>query len=261
MIKCYEKDKDAILKYIDKDYGKCAYLYIDLLKYGFDNENVDVWRQEDSDGNYVLIALQYYTGMHVFSRENKFDADDLATLIIERSPALVCGMKDTIGMLCEILDEFYISEQGKVLRLGEYTGVLNEEVRRATEDELIEIANLLMTDEEMGGPYSAELLYKQLKERFDTGFGRNWVRVDEKGIVSHCATYAELDNIAVISGGIVRMDHRGKGEYPGQLGAMCKDLYEEGKEVISYYYGGAKTAHRLVGFDILGEWEKLIRKK
>lgn len=261
MIKCNEKNKDAILDYIGTDYGKCAYLYIDLMKYGFGNENVNVWRQEDVSGNYTVIVLQYYTGMHVYSRENNFDKMDIVELILERMPALVCGMSDTLDMFSEYLKEQYKSELGKVLKLGKYTGVTNDEVRRADKSELTEITELLMTDEEMGGPYSTELLYKQLLERYETGFGRNWIRTDEKGIISHCATYAELDNIAVISGGIVRKDHRGKGEYPGQLGAMCRDLYMEGKEVISYYYGGAKTAHKLVGFNILGDWQKLIRKE
>ena len=261
MIKCNERDKKAILDYIDEDYGKCAYLYIDLIKYGFDNNNVSVWKQINEEGNNCLIALQYYNGMHIYSRDNCFDSKDLVKLIKYTKPALVCGMKYTLDLFSDNLKEDYDSEFGKVLRLGKYTGVANDGVRRATREEIRLITDLLMTDDEMGGPYTSELLYNQLLERFDTKFGRNWIRTDDKGIISHCATYAELDNIAVISGGIVRKDHRGKGEYPGQLGAMCRDLYNERKEVISYYYGGAKTAHKLVGFDILGDWEKLIRKK
>lgn len=262
MIKCYEKDKDAILKYIDKDYGKCAYLYIDLLKYGFDNENVDVWRQEDSDGNYVLIALQYYTGMHVFSRENKFDADDLATLIIERSPALVCGMEDTIGKVRKQIPHYlYEDEIGIVVRLEEYSGIADDSAYICGRDELEEVAELLSTDPELGGPYSFELLHRQLLERYDDNFGRCWIRRDESGIISNSATYAENEKLAVISGAIVREDHRGKGEFAGQLGATCRDLYREGKEVISYLYDErAKKTNYKVGFRVLGEWMKLIKK-
>ena len=198
--------------------------------------------------------------MHVFSRDQKFDAEKVAELVKETEPALVCGMKETIDLVAPFVTENYEPEYGKVLRLGEYSGICGEEVHRAEREDLKDIVELLMTDEEMGGPYTFEMLYGQFIERFDDGFGRNWVRRDDKGVVSHCATYAELEDIAVISGGIVRMDYRGKGEYPGQLGAMCKDLYEEGKEVISYYYGGAKSAHKAVGFDILGDGAKLIRE-
>ena len=35
MIKCTKENAQEIFDYIGKDYGKCAYLYIDLKKYGF----------------------------------------------------------------------------------------------------------------------------------------------------------------------------------------------------------------------------------
>lgn len=257
MILCERNKERDILEYIGNDYGKCAYLYIDLKKYGFQDDNVNVWYQNTSEGKICAIALQYYMGMHIYSREGNFDAEDIAGLIIERKPTLVCGMKETIEKI-EPYARGYYPEYGKVLKLGQYSGVANDEVYRAKRKDIKEIAEILSEDEEMGGPYGLEALYHQLLERFDQGFGRNWIRRDEKGIVSHCATYAELSDIAVISGGIVRQDYRGMGQYPGQLGAMCRDLYAEGKEVISYYYGGAKTAHRIVGFEILGDWGKLI---
>lgn len=254
---CSNNDYERIIEYIGKDYAKCAYLYIDLRKYGMDNPNVHVWAQEKDDA-ISIIALQYYNGMHLYSRDNVFDANDVVELVNEQQPALVCGMKETIDMLQNV--EGYVPEYGKVLRLGNYSGIAGEEVHVGTRDDIKEIVELLMTDEEMGGPYTFDLLYHQYLERFDEGFGRSWLRRDEKGIISHCATYAELDDIAVISGGIVRDDYRGTGQYPGQLGKMCGDLHKEGKEVVSYYYGGAKTAHKVVGFDILGDWAKLIRQ-
>lgn len=257
MIQCEEKDKQIILDYIGKDYGKCAYLYIDLKKYGLNNPHVRAWYQPDGKGGIAAVALQYYLGFHVYSRDGRFNPEDIASLIEKNRPTLVCGMKETIDMIAPFAGG-YTPEYGKVLRLGRYSGIAGENVHRAKREDIKEIAQLLAEDEEMGGPYGFEALYDQLLERFDEGFGRNWLRRDEKGVVSHCATYAELDDVAVISGGIVRLDYRGKGEYPGQLGAMCRDLYNEGKEVISYYYGGAKTAHKAVGFDILGDWGKLI---
>lgn len=259
MIRCIESDKEKILEYIGKDYGKCAYLYIDFCKYGLSNDNVKVWMQRRENNELCAIVLQYYSGMHVYSRKGDFDPKEISELIKEQQPSLVCGMEETLSKLYGYVEGYEV-ELGKVLRLGKYTGEKNEDVYQGKREELKEVADLLMTDEEMGGPYKGDELYQQLLERFDTGFGRSWIRRDEKGIVSHCATYAELDELAVISGGIVRMDYRGTGQYPGQLGAMCCDLYNEGKEVISYYYGGAKSAHKKVGFEILGNWAKLIKQ-
>lgn len=257
---CKKEDMKKVFDYIGEDYDKCAYLYIDLKKYGIEDENINVWYQKNNDGEIAVIALMYYNGMHVFSRQNVFDVDDLAEFVLEKQPALVCGMSDTVDLIKEACSKDYIPEYGKVLKLEKYSGIDNDEVRPATREEIAEITELLMTDEEMGGPYTYDLLYNQLLERFDTGFGRNWLRRDEKGIVSHCATYAEIDDICVISGGIVRDDYRGTGQYPGQLGAMTRDIVKDGKKIISYYYGGAKTAHKVVGYVILGDWAKLIRQ-
>jgi ABC-type transporter Mla MlaB component len=116
--------------------------------------------------------------------------------------------------------------------LEEYNGIAGDDVYLASREELKEVAQLLAEDEELGGPYGFDLLYKQLLERYDDGFGRSWIRKDETGVISHSATYAENEDLAVISGSIVRPDHRGRGEFAGQLGATCRDLHNEGKEVI-----------------------------
>lgn len=34
MIRCGINDREEILSYIGKEYGKCLYLYVDLMKYG-----------------------------------------------------------------------------------------------------------------------------------------------------------------------------------------------------------------------------------
>ena len=247
---------DGIFDYIGKDFGRCAYLYIDLKKYGFDNENVHLWYQEER-GEIQAILLQYYNGMHLYSRTGNYDPEDVAEVVREQKPAMVCGMKETI----EKLQPFFPSkkiELGKVVQLNKYTGIHDEKATRATREELGEIVDLLMTDEVMGGPYTRDLLYKQFLERYDTGFGRSYIRRNEEGILfAHSGTYAELSDIAVISGGIVDPKYRCHGEYARLLGSVCGSLVEEGKTVISYYYKVAAWSHKQVGFEELGDWAKL----
>jgi len=258
MIQCSNTDEKMIFDYIGQDFGRCAYMYIDMKKYGFDNENVHVWYQKGADGQIRAAVLQYYNGMHIYSRDGNYDAKDAAELISERKPAMVCGMETTIEQLKEHFPDREI-ELGKVVKLGEYTGILDPESTRATREELGEIVDLLMTDEVMGGPYTRELLYRQFLERYDTGFGRSYIRRNEKGeIFAHSGTYAELDDIAVISGGIVKPEERCHGEYARLLGSVCESLVRENKAVISYYYKVAAWSHKQVGFEELGNWAKLI---
>ena len=145
-----------------------------------------------------------------------------------------------------------------MVQLNKYTGIHDEKATRATREELGEIVDLLMTDEVMGGPYTRDLLYKQFLERYDTGFGRSYIRRNEEGIrFAHSGTYAELSDIAGISGGIVDPKYRCHGEYARLLGSVCGSLVEEGKTVISYYYKVAAWSHKQVGFEELGDWAKL----
>ena len=262
MIKCEKKDLPAILSYIGNDYGKCAYLYIDLKKYGIDHPEVEIWYQPDENGKICLIMLRYYNGMHAFSQTGAFDAADAANLASGIAPAMLCGMEQTIDPIAPYLADAYEPEIGHVLRLAHYNGKHNPDAYKAGKEDYADIARLLSEDEVMGGPYGYELLYRQLIERFEEGFGRSWVLRDEKGVAANSATYAELSDIAVVSGGIVRPDRRGEGLYSKQIGSLCRDLTSEGKEVISYAYGGsAEGAHYSVGFEKLGIWKKLIRIK
>lgn len=253
-----KEDAKRILDYIGKDYGKCAYLYIDMRKYGFENEHVHVWVQENDQNEINVVLLQYYNGMHLFSRDNSFDGKLVADIIKTRSVAMVCDMKDTIEKVSPYFPDNDV-EIGKVVMLKEYSGIQSKDSVRAKRKDLGEIVDLLMTDEVMGGPYTRELLYSQFLERYDDNFGRSYIHRDESNgkIIAHSGTYAELDDIAVISGGIVASEYRKNGEYARILGSVCKELWEEHKTVISYYYKVAAWSHKKVGFEELGEWAKL----
>lgn len=260
VIRCNKNDKKQVFDYIGNDFGRCAYLYIDLCKYGFDNENVHLWKIESNGENINAIILQYYNGMHIYSQNSIFDADDAAKVIREACPAMVCGMEDTITQLKPFFPDKEI-EIGKVVKLDQYTGISDPESNPGTREDIEDIVDLLMTDEVMGGPYTRDLLLKQFYERYDTGFGRSFVRRDSSGkLAAHSGTYAELEDIAVISGGIVRPDFRCNGEYARLLGSVCNSLIKDKKEVISYYYKVAAWSHSQVGFKELGNWAKLLMK-
>lgn len=81
MILCKETEFNEVLSFIDKRYGECLYLYLDILKYGFTDENIKLWCQKKNN-EIVLLVFQYYTGMHIFTK-NQFlvDLDDLVCLV------------------------------------------------------------------------------------------------------------------------------------------------------------------------------------
>ena len=259
MLRCTEQDNKRILEYIGNDYGKCLYLYIDFKKYGLSNENVHMWWQLDNKEEIRIIALKYYSGMHLYTKNNEFDVQDVAELIRSESPSMICAMKETVDKVSSELED-YSQEVGIVLHLDEYKNIFDPHVYAASFDELREIADVLSEDEALGKPYENDLLYQQLAERYQEKFGRNYLlRNEENKIISHVATYAELGNIAIVSGGFVVPEYRGQGQYANILGSMCKYLLDEGKSVYSYHYDAGQSAHRNVGFKKIGDWAKLVK--
>lgn len=260
MIKCTVNEREDILEYIGDDYGKCLYMYVDLMKYGFENENINVWMQKN-DNLITAVVLQYYTGMHVFSRDGKFDKEDVACLIRQKSPSMICGMETTITQIKNLLEGFKL-ETGYVGHLEQLNEFDTEQSVRAKDDEIIEIAKLLSTDEALGAPYGFELLYNQLKERQNEKFGRSYIHREGNEIIATASTYAEYAGVAVISGVMVHENHRGKGLSKDVLSAICKELRNEGVDVFSYYYiPSATRMHEAVGFKTIGKWAKLVSVK
>ena len=79
--KCSQFDEKRILDYIGSDYSSCLYLYLDLIRYGFDSDVVEVYIQQFA-GEIVALLLKYYSCLHVYSKDNQFHADEVAALMI-----------------------------------------------------------------------------------------------------------------------------------------------------------------------------------
>lgn len=261
MTGCSIEQKQEILDYIGKDYGECLYLYVDLLKYGLDNENVHLWQQKNEDGNICLIMLQYYTGVHLYSKKGKFDVQDVVCELNRIKPSLICGMEKTIGQIKSYFTDYEI-ETGLVGHLERLNDYSTKECRKADIEELSELASVLAEDEALGKPYGYDLLYKQLCERYKEKFGRNFIYKKDGKIIATASTYAEMNKVAVISGVFVAPEWRGRGLSKKILSAVCKELCQQGFDVYSYYYiESAHRMHKAVGFSDLGNWAKLVRIK
>lgn len=51
-------------------------MYIDLVKYGIENENFNIWIQH-RDTEIICLVSQYYTGMQIYSKNYDLEALEL----------------------------------------------------------------------------------------------------------------------------------------------------------------------------------------
>lgn len=256
---CDRSCKSSILDYIGSDYSKCLYLYINLLKYEFTNPNFNIWASTNENGEIKALIAKYYTGIHVFCKGPDILIEDIIQVISENNPSIINGTGNIIKRLQENLP-IYTPEFGSVGQIKNVTNVSSELVEVATIENMNEIARLLIEDQGLSGHYDVKLLEHQLKERFEEGFGRNYIIKKNNVIVSHCATYAQTKQIAVTSGVYTTPKERGNGYIYQLYCTLCSDLIKEGKEVFAFYYTPqAHKMHKKVGFDVISSWAKLVK--
>ena len=256
-----KKDIPEILAYFEKNLKNCLYSYIDLKKFGIENPNLTVY--VDKSNEIHCTALKYYEGLQLFDAEGKMDTEGTAELIKELNSHIVSSTVDVIEKLYPLLSDFYEMEQGYVTEMLSMPECeISEDVRPAEISEYDEIARLICSDEGVGGHYVPEELKEQLLTRLEEGMGRNYVLKRDGDIIHHAATYAELDNLAVISGVITREDWRGKGVGTLAVRKLCHDLLKEGKKPCLFYYTKqAEMFYKKIGFEEGTGWAKLVLRK
>lgn len=256
-----QKDVNRLLEYFEQDLKNCLYSYIDLKKFGIENPNLTVYFDESEEIH--CTALKYYEGLQLFDAHGNIDAEKTAELIQSLNSHIVSSTVDVIEKLYPLLKDTYEMEKGYVTEMISMPKCeISEEIRPAELSEYDEIAHLICSDEGVGGHYEPEELKEQLLTRLEEGMGRNYILKRDGEIIHHAATYAELDNLAVISGVITREDWRGKGIGTLAIQKLCYDLLKEGKKPCLFYYTKqAEGFYKKIGFEEGTGWAKLVLRK
>lgn len=262
MIKCSRQDEKRILDYIGSDYPSCLYLYLDLLKYGFDTDSVEVYLQQQ-EKKVMAVLLRYYSCLHVYSRENAFDAKETATFFTANHfTILYCAAKTAdrvYAAFSEAQAEKATVTKGWVAQIRKVDQAPKGLAVRADKEDFDQIVRLIYDDEDIGRSYKFDELAAQLKERNQQGYARNLVIKQNGVVIAHACTNAELKSISVVAELLVRNEYRRKGYASEIWRTICSELLGEGKEVYSFYYSEeSRTLHKHIGFHEICEWAKIV---
>lgn len=253
---------EELLSYFEKDLMHCLYSYIDLKKYGIDNEDLQIYYTKENN-QITCVATKYYNGLQLYHFGSDFPVEDTIILIQQLAPTIVSSTLDVIHALSSHFKGLYEVEEGYVTSLSCITNKATTSIiEQADLNDMEEIAALICMDEGLGGHYTIQQLKDQLTTRRKENFGRNYIIRQNKAIICHAATYAEVDNLAVISGVITHPSYRGKGLALNLVTTLCEDLLIEGKQPHLFFY--TKDSERLykkIGFDSSSGWGKLVKIK
>lgn len=237
LFKCVSsEDIKKIVDYIGDRYKEAPYLYVNLHKYGYGNQNVDTYYDCDNNGEIIGCYLKYYDCMHFFTRNVEQYPTDVLFDMVQSDGVKVIIVPEEVGKIIEreigkeyVVEKSHIIDMDKVgINETEYVGEIG------AKEDLDEIAALIYNDPFYKELFVPEVLKKQYHERFDDGFSRFFIeRIDGK-IVAACSTSGEVEGFALLSGVIVHPDYRRRGLAMTVENYACSVLEKDGLSRVGF---------------------------
>lgn len=257
-----ESDRERILRYLKRDVKDCVYLYIDITNYGISSAHMKVWYTEEN-GELSLVAMKYYDSYQIYSHKTDCGLDGLCGLLRENPAAMVSGRKDLIERLEREL-EGYTATYGIVFCFYTNPSGRSQEsefqIIRATQEDTMDIARLMCSDDNFAAHYTVEGLSGQLADRIHTKTGRSYIARNDKGeLIAHIATFAETEDVAVVSGAVVLPEYRKTDVFVQLDSYMGYHMWQEHKRL--YAFANSKKMIKLQKMygTVCGEYGKLER--
>lgn len=262
-IQCDNSYIPEVLEYIGEGRYQCFYLYMDLLEYGAHGPDVGLWLCGDEE-EIKGVAYRYFDTLHLYSRDI-FPAHDALGLVDELRPKCVTGSQANIDRIYGRTKDYYVCELSHIITTRRYMeGKCELAVREAGEEDIPEVAALMMKEPIYSSVYTYESLCRQLTDRMRTGFGRLFVMRDETGrLAAANATSAETRDMAVISGLVTDPELRGRGLGRAITASTWNLVRREGKRGLAFLGAENESTvalHKKMGYEFLGLYARLLRE-
>ena len=254
---------DALLVYLKRHVGNCVYLYMDLLKYRLSNPNMKIWYDTDEDG-INLVIMKYYDSIQVYSESDNWDTEAVKKFLGNYDVGMISGKEEIIEKIYPDFKDKYELEIGYVFQLTafrEFDEIVKIE-RVEDPSEFPAIARFICSNESIGGYYDPDNLAEQLRERMETGMGRNLVIRGADGLLGHIATYAEYDKYAVTAG-LLSVQDGSNIPYGSMLESrLVHDLLAEGYTIFTFVTEKRRAKFfKLMGCKEYGRYGKMTKSR
>ncbi|MBR5922247.1 MAG: hypothetical protein IKZ59_00470 [Clostridia bacterium] len=235
-----DPEKEEVISFLRKNMIFAGYILPNIINYGFDTDFFECFYAKNSSGNISFVATRYYNSSQVFCEsDNPLIASDFANTVKKKGIKRISGNSEFMRRLKACFNGGVL-EEGTVVILDNSkpdAQTLPPCTQANTIEEFQSIAALLMEDKSFAANYSVDLLSKQFYERSRSKNGRNYYISDGDGtVLCHVGTYAECDDLAVISGLKTRNGYFGHGYATALMSSIKKTLVQEGKSIILYFY-------------------------
>lgn len=196
-----QSETEQILSFLYEDIGNCVYPYIDIKDYGFPNETIDVWVEEES-GTYISVLMRYLDSFQIYVRDNTPNDDrvnDIVALMQEHQIKRIQGSTETIRQCAEHFGDVADVYYGKVFELLHHRPYKPDvvDIEEASIEDIPEIVDLILSSPEIGKGYDRESTIKAFESRAKTGDGKSWIIRVNNEIAAHVCYSASCDKFVV----------------------------------------------------------------
>lgn len=231
-----ENDIDNILRVLKTKLGECVHMYINLKTNRLSNPNIQVWVNE-SNGEINIVAMRYHTALRFFCAEEDLGTvEKVIDLINSVEHKMIFASYNITSQLYERYNDNYIFEESVAVQLTKYRNFNFEIIEEATEDDVDEIATMVLDDDFYRGHYTHEGLVSELLERMRTGLGRSYIIRKDGKIVVHDGIMAQTDDAAVAGLFLCHRDYRKQFLAETMQSFLIKTINEQGMELYGYYF-------------------------
>lgn len=261
IVHCDNSYIPAVRDYLGDDRVLCFYLYMDMVQYGAEDENTDLWLC-DEDG-IRAVFYRYHNAIHMFSRGD-WPRDEVETFFRSHPAKVVTMSESDAKALAPLFSDCSLELSHVITATKTMTGRDDLEIRPAGRDDAGAIADLMMRDATYNTVYTRDELYDQTIERLESGFGRLFViRRGERVIATNC-TAAETEDMAVISGLVTDPAERGQGLGRAITAYTWNLVREEGKMGLAHLAcdnDNTVRLHKAMGYDFVGIRARYLKEQ
>ena len=242
--------------FIRKDYYNCPYFYADLIKYGIDQDRIQLYIKID-ENELKFATLMYYDCMHVYFVEDMQTDDDLSNLILKLNPRTIFFPSYPKASIPQL--DGYQGKEVLVMGPKSFLDIDTSLVRNASIEDIPRIAQFMYT--QWPDIYDSPVtICTQLQERMSDNYGRTKYLESDGEIIACVSSFAELNDFAICGGLLVSSSQRGKNLGSVMLKSIYEELENEGKKtcgiIVEDY---SRVFHEKNGFTIVGRIIKYVK--
>lgn len=261
MKKMRSGEENVLLEILRSNKALGLYIWIDLINIGLNSDKIDVWLSEKDYS--PMIVFRYGTSLHIWTEQESSIPDDNETdsivdLVSEFGISSIHSNQECLDKLSPLLSVCSRSF-GHVFVLDRLELKPQFPTESAITNDAHNIAQLIGTDKGLSEHYNRGDLEKLIYGNIVNGFGRCKIINVDGLILSHAATYAECDELSVISGVVTRPGYTGKGYGSSVVASLSLELLEEGKNPYLYVFDRKlESFYEKIGFKRCGRIAKIV---